>query len=198
MSSEIVFEYALWVLIGLMVLMRVGFSINVWRAGERLMPDHEAIEREGRWVVALRAAGFALLVALVALALRHRLGLLSIPLPTWLRWAGVALGFASLGLWTWTHAVLGRFWSAQLQLRGSHQLVTEGPYSRVRHPMYTAILAWIVSLGLVAANGAPLLFAVLFAAFVAARVSREERMMLDRFGNEYRDYMGRTGRFLPV
>jgi protein-S-isoprenylcysteine O-methyltransferase Ste14 len=63
--------------------------------------------------------------------------------------------------------------------------------------MYTAILGWAVSLGLVVANWAPLIFAVFVAIILVTRVPREEQMMLERFGDEYRDYMKRTGRFFP-
>src|SRR5208337_1784918 len=94
---------------------------------------------------------------------------LDFPLPFWLRWAGFALGLASLGLWTWTHVALGTLWSAQLQLRANHRLVTSGPYSRIRHPMYTAILVWATSLGFVIANWVPIIFAVWVALILVAR-----------------------------
>jgi protein-S-isoprenylcysteine O-methyltransferase Ste14 len=58
-------------------------------------------------------------------------------------------------------------------------------------------LIWVASLGLVMANWIPILFAVLAAVFLVARVPQEEQMMLEQFGDEYREYMRRTGRFLP-
>jgi protein-S-isoprenylcysteine O-methyltransferase Ste14 len=122
---------------------------------------------------------------------------MALPLPFWLRWTGFALGLASLGLWTWTHVALGTLWSAQLQLRANHRLVASGPYALIRHPMYTAILAWATSLGFVIANWIPIIFAVWVAVILVARVSREEQMMLEQFGDPYREYMKRTGRFLP-
>jgi protein-S-isoprenylcysteine O-methyltransferase Ste14 len=93
--------------------------------------------------------------------------------------------------------VLGRFWSPQVQLRAAHRLVTAGPYSRIRHPMYTAILGWAASLGIVLASWVPLLFAAWVAAILVLRVPREEQMMLEQFGDEYREYIKRTSRFLP-
>jgi protein-S-isoprenylcysteine O-methyltransferase Ste14 len=122
---------------------------------------------------------------------------LALPLPDFLRWTGVGLGIASLTLWTWTHVVLGKLWSAQLQLREGHRLVTSGPYSRIRHPMYAAMFGWTGSLFLVSANWAFLVVAVAMVAFLAARVLREEQMMLEQFGDDYRAYMKRTGRYLP-
>ena len=116
-------------------------------------------------------------------------------------WA-VALGtiiFAS-ALWVFriSHKVLGRNWSITLQIREQHRLVSDGPYALVRHPMYTSFLLmalgqafllsnWLVDLaGLVG-------FAVLF----FLRVNKEERMMLENFGPQYRDYMERTKRIIP-
>jgi protein-S-isoprenylcysteine O-methyltransferase Ste14 len=138
MSTEKSFQIAFWVLLGLMLLMRVWFAFRVWPAGERLLPDRAAIHREGWQGFAVRCVLFLLLVALVLSLCFHRANLrwFVLPLLGWLRWAGFALGLASLGLRTWTHAALGRFWSAQLQLRAAHRLITSGPYARIRHPMY--------------------------------------------------------------
>ena len=199
MNSERSFQLAFWLLLGLMMLMRIWFAIRVSRAGERLMPDRAAIRREGWKIYAIRVFVFLLLVVLIVPLARNpsRWRKLGFPLPFWLRWAGFALGLASLGLWTWTHVALGTLWSPQLQLRANHRLVASGPYSRIRHPMYTAILLWVMSLGFVIANWIPIIFAVGVAFLLLARVPREEQMMREQFGSEYREYMKRTGRFLP-
>jgi protein-S-isoprenylcysteine O-methyltransferase Ste14 len=196
MNSEGTFRLAFWILLGLMVLMRTWFAIRVRRAGERLMPSQATLRREA---YAARLVLFPLFVALIVLLALNPAWWpkLNFPLPFWLRWAGFALGLAGLGLWTWTHVTLGTLWSAQLQLRGNHRLVTSGPYSRIRHPMYSAILLWAASFGFVLANWVPFLFAFWAAVFFMARVPREEQMMIERFGDEYREYMKRTGRFLP-
>ena len=143
MNSEGTFRLAFWALLGLTILMRLWFAIRVRRAGERLLPDKSAIRREGWKIYDLRLFVFLLFIALIVLLARNPnwRPKLSFPLAFWLRWGGVALGLASLGLWTWTHVALGTLWSAQLQLRTHHRVVTSGPYSRIRHPMYTAALA---------------------------------------------------------
>ena len=193
------FQVAFWGLLGLMVLMHLWFMFRVRQAGERLMPDKAAIKREG-WSVFIGGFVSLLLVALIVLVPLHRVNLqrFALPLPFWLRWVGFVLGLASLGLWTWTHVALGRFWSVPLQLRADHRLVTSGPYSRVRHPMYSAILGWVASLALLVANWIAVILAVAGAIILVARVPREEKMMQERFGDEYREYMKRTGRFFPT
>ena len=198
MNSERTFRFAFWVLLALMILMRIWFAIGVRRAGKRLMPDRAALRREG-WIWAVRIFAFLLLVALIVALARNPTwwSKLNFPLPFWLRWTAFVFGLASLGLWTWTHAALGTLWSAHLQLSADHRLVTCGPYSKIRHPMYTAVLAWAASLGFVLANWVPVIFAPLAVLILMARVPREEQMMIERFGDEYREYMKRTGRFLP-
>lgn len=199
MNTGKTFNAIFWMLFVLMFLMRFWFGFRVWRTGERLLPDRAALEREGFWTVTLDRL-FSLLVAVVVLLWLqgNSLRRLAFPAPDWLRWAGLALGIASVGLFAWTHAVLGRFWSATLQLRSDHELITVGPYARIRHPMYSAILGWLMSLGLVGATWTPFLFVALGTLVVLLRTRGEEKMMLEQFGDDYREYRKRTGRLLPV
>jgi len=199
MATESAFRAAFWILLGGVLAMRVYFAVQIRRAGERLMPDREAVEREGRGAFAVRvASGLFLGGWLVLYAIDPRwMARLSVPFPSWLRWAGFALGLVSLGFWTWTQVALGRQWSPQLQLRERHQLVTTGPYARIRHPLYTAMFGYSASLALVTANWVFLAFAVLAIVATTARVPREEKMMIDEFGEDYEAYMRRSGRFFP-
>jgi len=96
------------------------------------------------------------------------------------------------------HRELGRNWSDSLQVRETHSLVTEGLYRYVRHPMYSAFFLWGVAQLLLLPNWiagpAGLVgFAILF----GFRVGREEQMMIDAFGDQYRAYMQRTARLIP-
>ena len=199
MSTETIFRFAFWVLLAGVLVMRIAFALRVRRAGERVMPDRQAVEREGKGMFAFRVLmGCLLLAWLVVYAINPPwLEALSVPLPDWLRWAGFALGLASLGLWTWTQVALGKEWSPQLQLRDEHHLVTTGPYTRVRHPLYTAMIGYGIGLALVTANWGFIVLAVVIIAGSVARLPREEQMMIERFGDEYTTYMRRTGRFFP-
>jgi len=75
--------------------------------------------------------------------------------------------------------------------------VTTGPYARVRHPMYTSMFGWGMALALVTAHWIFVVLAVLAIAGLIARVPREEQMMIEEFGEEYKAYRQRTGRFFP-
>ena len=199
MTTESNFRVAFWVLFAGVFIMRMYFALRVRRAGERVMPDREAVKREGRGMFAIRVVMFFLLFGWLALYAINPtwMGVLSVPFPDWLRWVGFALGLASLGFWSWTQVALGKEWSPQLQLREEHHLVTTGPYSRIRHPLYTAMIGYGTSLALVTANWVFIVLAVAVIAGSIARVPKEEQMMIEEFGEEYKAYMQRTGRFFP-
>ncbi|HUW12820.1 MAG TPA: protein-S-isoprenylcysteine O-methyltransferase [Anaerolineae bacterium] len=110
-----------------------------------------------------------------------------------------ALVFAA-GVWLlWrSHAELGRNFSPTLQIVEDHALVTDGVFSRIRHPMYSAHLLWAIAQMLLLQNWiAGPAFLVVQVPFYLRRIPAEEQMMLEQFGDEYREYMGRTGRLFP-
>jgi len=199
MTTESTFRLAFWILFGVLLLIRAYSAFRVRQAGERFLPDRAAIEREGRGMFAIRFVGFFILIALLVFYALNPpwIQALLIPFPPWLRWLGFFLGLTSLALMAWTQVELGTQWSAQLQLREEHHLVTTGPYARVRHPMYTAMFGWGIALALVTAHWIFVVLAVLAIAGLIARVPREEQMMIEEFGEEYKAYMQRTGRFFP-
>ena len=199
MGAEFVFRTAFWILFVGLLLMRGCSVLLVCRAGERVMPDRQAVEREGRGMYALRVLSFVVLLILLVLYAFDSplLKPLSMPLPDWLRWAGFALGLVSLAFWTWTQIALGTEWSPQLQLRAEHHLVTTGPYARIRHPLYTAMIGMGTAFALISASWVFAFLDIVAIIGLLIRVPREEQMMLEEFKDEYRNYMNRTGRFLP-
>jgi protein-S-isoprenylcysteine O-methyltransferase Ste14 len=119
-------------------------------------------------------------------------------LPEWTEWLGALLfGVAIWLLWR-SHVDLGRNWTPTLGLREAHTLVTRGVYHSIRHPMYAAHLLWGLAQAMMLHNwiaGASLI-ALLVPQYLL-RVGDEEAMMLERYGQAYREYMERTGRILP-
>ncbi len=112
--------------------------------------------------------------------------------------AGVACFVAGLWLFHRSHADLGTNWSITLQVREHHRLVTQGVYRRLRHPMYSALFLYSLGQALVLPNwvAGPSYLAA-FGVLYACRVGDEERMMLDEFGDAYREYMQATWRLIP-
>jgi protein-S-isoprenylcysteine O-methyltransferase Ste14 len=85
-----------------------------------------------------------------------------------------------------------------LEILQSHVLVTHGVFSHIRHPRYAAHLLWGIAQVFLLQNwiaGFSMLVTFLPGYFYRSRV--EERMMIEHFGDEYRSYMGRTGRLFP-
>jgi protein-S-isoprenylcysteine O-methyltransferase Ste14 len=81
---------------------------------------------------------------------------------------------------------------------GNHQLVTHGPYRWVRHPMYSVFYVLFVSWFLITANALiGCLWVGAITLIVIDRLDHEEQVMIETFGDEYRQYMQRTGRLLP-
>ncbi len=119
-------------------------------------------------------------------------------LPAWTPWLGAVLLAAAFVVLLRAYRDLGASWSPKIDVRESQQLVTDGIYRRVRHPIYAGIWLWALANALLLHNwlaGPSLL--VVFAALYFTRTPREEAMMRARFGSEYEAYMARTGRLLP-
>ena len=115
-----------------------------------------------------------------------------------LAWLGTATFAFSLVLFYWTHKDLGRNWSVVLEIRAQHSLVTKGIYGRLRHPMYSAFWLWAIAQALLLPNWiAGPAGIVGFGTLFLCRIWREERLMVQTFGDQYRKYMARSYRIIP-
>ncbi len=120
-----------------------------------------------------------------------------IGLPDALRWLGVVLGLLCvLGIY-WLFSSIGSGITPTSGTRTKHTLVTSGPYRWVRHPLYTIGCSLFVTFGMIADNWFIILLGSLAFIAMAVRTPKEEANLIDKFGDEYREYMKRTGRFLP-
>jgi protein-S-isoprenylcysteine O-methyltransferase Ste14 len=176
------------------VLVTLYHRMRSWASGEKL----------DRWqegpvvLITLRAAGLVLWLAVAAYMVDPSwMAWSSWPLPPSLRWLGVALNVVCLGLLTWTLRSLGTNLTDTVVTRRDHTLVTQGPYRFVRHPFYGSVALLIVASAMVAANWFFLLAGVVVLGFIGARTRKEEEHLVARFGEAYRAYMKRTGRFVP-
>lgn len=119
-------------------------------------------------------------------------------LPTWTGWAGTAIFTLGILLLWKSHADLGRNWSITTEIKKEHTLITNGVFRYIRHPMYAAYWLWGIAQTLLIQNWiAGLTYLAFFIPLYLLRVPREERMMLEQFGEDYRLYINRTGRIIP-
>ena len=166
-----------------------------WR-GERLARREEGV----LVMVGLRLCG-VLAWALFAAYLINpaRVSWSSLAMPAWPRWAGATLGLLAVPpLLSWTFHSLGRNLTDTVVTRREHTLVTHGPYRWVRHPFYGVVFLWGLSLALLTANWLLALLGVAAVTMLVARTRVEEVKLAERFGDEYRAYARRTGRFFPL
>ncbi len=120
-----------------------------------------------------------------------------IALPEWVRWLGVGVGILCvLGVY-WLFSSIGSGITPTSATRKEHQLVTSGPYRWVRHPLYTFGSSLFIAFGLMADNWFIALLGILAFIAMASRTPKEESNLIEKFGDEYRDYMKRTGRYFP-
>jgi protein-S-isoprenylcysteine O-methyltransferase Ste14 len=184
------------------VLLVSAFSISGYyrhkaeRAGEERSP---AWQEEGLLVaVGLRSAGLALMLSMAAYILSpRRMEWSRLDLSPWLRWSGAGLGAASLPLAHWVFSSIGENITPTVTTRRDHELVTDGLYRWVRHPLYSVGSTFWVSLSLLAANWFMGLASVAVLVMVLVRLPKEEARLIERFGDEYSAYTERTGRLLP-
>ena len=112
--------------------------------------------------------------------------------------AGIVVMTISAWLFYRSHKDLGRNWSVTLEIRESHTLISSGVYSKIRHPMYTAIWLWVIGQALLLNNFiAGFSGIVFFGILYFIRVGHEEQMMEVTFGEEYKAYKRQTGRLIP-
>lgn len=155
--------------------------------------------QEGRFILfTLRPIGIASMLGLIAYMVDPSLmAWSSMDLPVWLRWTGAGVGALGGGLIVWTFRSLGPNLTDTVVTRRHHTLVTRGPYRWVRHPFYDAVALSVVANALTAANWFLLLTGGLAFVLMVVRTRIEEEKLIARFGDAYRTYAGRTGRFLP-
>ncbi|HXY78362.1 MAG TPA: isoprenylcysteine carboxylmethyltransferase family protein [Candidatus Acidoferrales bacterium] len=119
--------------------------------------------------------------------------------------AGVVFGAFTIGVAAASGALiassvrtLGKQWAIRARLVEGHQLITEGPYSYVRNPIYTGMLGMLIATGLATEHWLGLIIAVpIFVAGMAIRIRTEEKLLRAEFGEQFEDYAKRVPAVIP-
>lgn len=119
------------------------------------------------------------------------------PLPAWGRGLGAVLGLLGLLLFRAMFRHLGLNVTSTAMPRENATLVTSGPYRWVRHPMYLAALILALATALLTANAVVAVGGTWAVGLLLARSRLEERRLVEKFGDAYREYQDRTGAILP-
>lgn len=122
----------------------------------------------------------------------------SLAYPAWLRWGGAVLGVTIIPFTFWVFRTIGRNISETVLTKETHELVTDGPYRWVRHPLYTVGTLMLVSISLMTASwfiSGMTVLGIVIIIFVI--IPKEEVNLINMFGEAYRMYKRRTGMLLP-
>jgi protein-S-isoprenylcysteine O-methyltransferase Ste14 len=148
-----------------------------------------AIDRRARWGVLLQGLSYAVLMTgrfwlRQPNPWRVALALIFLVLGATLSWSGVR--------------ALGRQWRVDAGLNAEHDLVREGPYRFVRHPIYSSMLCVFLAVGLLMAPW-PLFAcaALLFLIGTEIRVRIEEKLLASRFGDQFARYRSAVSAYVP-
>jgi protein-S-isoprenylcysteine O-methyltransferase Ste14 len=127
------------------------------------------------------------------------------PIPTLSGTVGIifsvfTVGLAAASVWLVASSVrlLGRQWAVPARLVEDHKLITVGPYSCVRNPIYTGMFGMLIATGLATEHWIALLAAVVaFGVGLVIRVRIEEKLLRAAFRDEFEDYARRVPALLP-
>jgi protein-S-isoprenylcysteine O-methyltransferase Ste14 len=132
-----------------------------------------------------------------------------VPWPRWLRgrfvpgdtlaaaWVGLGLTAAGIAFAIWARLWIGRNWSGRVTIKEQHELIQNGPYAIVRHPIYSGFLLGILGTAIVHGELRALLALPLAALGWTFKLWMEESFMIQQFGSAYLDYKRRVKALVP-
>jgi len=193
--SENVFR----ILAGLIFVSGVGISGYFRRKADRESGGSVSRAVDGSvTMTAIRIGGLILWLSPLAYLIHPAwMAWSRIGVPIVVRWLGVALGLVCDVMIYWLFSSIGSGITPTSATREHHVLVTAGPYRWVRHPLYTVGSSLFVAFGMMSDSWFIALLGVLAFIGMAIRVPKEEANLIAKFGDEYREYMKRTGRYFP-
>ncbi len=111
--------------------------------------------------------------------------------------AGVFLCILGLFICIWARRTIAGNWSNSIDFKKGHELVTSGPYSYVRHPIYSGYLTMFLGTALVVGSLGAFIGLVSLLLGTVMRIIQEERLMTGHFKQEYSEYRNRTKALVP-
>ena len=116
----------------------------------------------------------------------------------WITISGVLIALIGLILRYISIKALGKHFSGYAEIKDNHELVKEGIYKYIRHPAYLGILIYYLGLPLVLnAYYSEIIGFVIMVFAIYWRIKNEERLLIEKFGDEYKTYMNQTGALWP-
>jgi protein-S-isoprenylcysteine O-methyltransferase Ste14 len=193
MTQETIFRILTFLLLAAAMSISISFRLRAEREGGRMKTAEGS-----KLVVLLRLLGLLVILPLLAYLINPDwVAWARMPIPDWVRWAAAVVAAATLPGIYWLFASIGTNISPTQGTRVGHTLVTHGPYRWVRHPLYSIGTVLAVCLTLLTGLWWMAIAMVVPLAILMWRTPKEEARLIETFGDDYRNYMKRTGRFLP-
>lgn len=177
-------------LVGFMVLMVVLREFEVyWYQKNKIAGVKKAL-----WTINFLGVSYAVFLILVVLEYFLIKRNINIAVTS----AGLFLWIVRFFLKYWGATTLNEFWSADIEIRENHRLVKKGPYRFLRHPVYFSNVIDVIAVTLIA-NSYYMLFtgAVIMIVFIYSRIPFEEKALIEKLGDEYRQYQKETYALIP-
>ena len=149
-----------------------------------------------RWTRFAGVRVAAILIVLLLVRLRVFKGHASTTNDAWLQGIGLAVFLLGLALAVWARVYLGGNWGMPMSQKDDPELVTTGPYSRVRHPIYSGIVLAMIGTT-IAVSLYWLVAVVLLGAYFLCSAFVEERLMASLFPDSYPAYKRSTKMLIP-
>jgi protein-S-isoprenylcysteine O-methyltransferase Ste14 len=113
-----------------------------------------------------------------------------VPRDSWMEWVGAAFAI-------WARVHIGRYWSGNVVLKEGHQLIRTGPYSRIRHPIYTGMLFGLLGTAIAFGFVGGLVALAIYTLMFWSKARKEEALLAGQFGAAFEEHRRHTGFFLP-
>jgi len=110
---------------------------------------------------------------------------------------GLVLLLVGSALRAQARRTLGRYFSPVVRILPEHELIRYGVYKHIRHPGYLGELLLYFSVPLFFHSLYGFLVMVFLIPFILYRIRVEEQMLIEKFGDEYRDYMRNSKKLIP-
>ena len=111
--------------------------------------------------------------------------------------AGLAITLAGCLFAAWARLILGANWSGRVTLKQSHELITTGPYSLARHPIYTGLVVAAIGTALAIGEWKCIIGVPLIVLAFITKIRQEESMMMQAFPEAYPAYRKRVKALIP-
>ncbi len=115
----------------------------------------------------------------------------------WSALAGIVLMVSGVGIRVAARRALGKQFSYALRILDKHEMITDGIYKHVRHPAYSGDLMFHFGTPLLASSGSGFVVMLLLIPCMLYRIRIEEHMLIEKFGDEYRNYKQTSRKLIP-